>query len=91
MVVAKVLVSLNDALLRRIDGIARSRRPSRSAHLAQLARWAAPGLTAYDPAYVTLAEAEAILLNTDAGLIVAVAPRPAFALAERPRVHPTRP
>lgn len=34
---AKVLVSLNDALLRRIDRIAKSRGLSRSAYLAQLA------------------------------------------------------
>lgn len=34
---AKVLVSLNDALLRRIDRIARSRGLSRSAYLAGLA------------------------------------------------------
>ncbi len=34
---AKVLVSLNDALLRRIDRIARARGLSRSGYLAQLA------------------------------------------------------
>ena len=34
---AKVLVSLNDALLRRIDRIAKSRGLSRSAYLAELA------------------------------------------------------
>jgi Ribbon-helix-helix protein, copG family len=34
---AKVLVSLDDALLRRIDRIARSRGLSRSAYLAELA------------------------------------------------------
>ncbi len=34
---AKVLVSLNDALLRRIDRIAKSRGLSRSGYLAQLA------------------------------------------------------
>lgn len=47
---AKVLVSLNDALLRRIDRIAKSRGLSRSAYLAQLAdrdaaRVAGPGST----------------------------------------------
>lgn len=47
---AKVLVSLNDALLRRIDRIARSRGLSRSAYLAQLAerdaaRSTGPGAT----------------------------------------------
>ncbi len=37
MRVAKVLVSLDDALLRRIDRIARGRGLSRSRYLAQLA------------------------------------------------------
>jgi predicted transcriptional regulator len=35
--VTKVLVSLNDALLRRIDRIAKARGLSRSAYLAELA------------------------------------------------------
>jgi hypothetical protein len=35
--VAKILVSLNDALLRQIDRIAKSRGLSRSAYLAELA------------------------------------------------------
>ncbi len=47
---AKVLVSLNDALLRRIDRIAKSRGLSRSAYLAELAEQDAaranPGTTA---------------------------------------------
>lgn len=34
---AKVLVSLNDALLRRVDRIAKARGVSRSAYLAELA------------------------------------------------------
>jgi hypothetical protein len=34
---AKVLVSLNDALLRRVDRIAKTRGLSRSAYLAELA------------------------------------------------------
>ncbi len=34
---AKVLVSLNDALLRRVDRIAKARGLSRSAYLAELA------------------------------------------------------
>ena len=47
---AKVLVSLNDALLRRVDRIAKGRGLSRSAYLAQLAerdaaRWNGPGST----------------------------------------------
>jgi hypothetical protein len=49
--VAKVLLSLNDALLRQIDRIAKSRGLSRSAYLAQLAerdaaRSSGPGATA---------------------------------------------
>jgi len=49
--VAKVLVSLNDALLRRVDRIAKSRGLSRSAYLAELAeqdaaRAGGPGTTA---------------------------------------------
>lgn len=49
--VAKVLVSLNDALLRRVDRIAKSRGLSRSAYLAELAeqdaaRFGGPGTTA---------------------------------------------
>jgi hypothetical protein len=47
---AKVLLSLNDALLRQIDRIAKSRGLSRSAYLAQLAeqdaaRSSGPGAT----------------------------------------------
>lgn len=50
MVVAKVLVSLNDALLRRVDRIAKSRGLSRSAYLSELAerdaaRAGGPGAT----------------------------------------------
>ncbi|MFL5759531.1 MAG: ribbon-helix-helix protein, CopG family [Xanthobacteraceae bacterium] len=46
----KVLVSLNDTLLRRIDRIAKARGLSRSAYLAELAerdamRWEGPGTT----------------------------------------------
>jgi hypothetical protein len=47
---AKALVSLNDALLRRVDGIAKARGLSRSAYLAELAerdaaRFEGPGAT----------------------------------------------
>jgi hypothetical protein len=46
----KVLVSLNDALLRRVDRIAKARGLSRSGYLAGLAardaaRWEGPGAT----------------------------------------------
>jgi predicted nucleic acid-binding protein len=50
--------------------------------LGCVAQWTARGLTAYDAAYVALAEAEAIRLITDDDLIVAVAPRVATALAD---------
>ena len=45
---SKVLISLSDALLRRVDRIAKARGLSRSAYLAQLAerdaaRWEGPG------------------------------------------------
>ena len=47
---SKVLISLSDALLRRVDRIAKARGLSRSAYLAQLAerdaaRWEGPGTT----------------------------------------------
>jgi len=50
--------------------------------LSRIARWAGRGLTAYDAAYVALAEAEAIRLITDDDLIVATAPAVATALAD---------
>ncbi len=48
--------------------------------LGGVARWTARGLTAYDAAYVALAEAEALRLVTDDDLILAVAPQIAVAL-----------
>ena len=48
--------------------------------LAEVARWTARGLTAYDAAYVALAEAEALPLITDDDLIVTIAPQIAVAL-----------
>lgn len=50
--------------------------------LGRVARWAARGLTAYDAAYVALAEAQAIRLITDDDLIVTTAPNVATALAD---------
>jgi len=50
--------------------------------LGLVARWTARGLTAYDAAYVALADAETIRLITDDDLIVTVAPRVATALAD---------
>ncbi len=49
--------------------------------LDHVARWTARGLTAYDAAYVALAEAEALQLITDDDLILTVAPHVAIALA----------
>ena len=49
---------------------------------AHVARWVARGLTAYDAAYVALAECEAIPLVTDDDLIVRTAPGIAVALAD---------
>jgi predicted nucleic acid-binding protein len=50
--------------------------------LARIAQWAARGLTAYDAAYVALAEQEALRLVTDDELIVDIAPEIATALAD---------
>jgi predicted nucleic acid-binding protein len=49
--------------------------------LSDVARWTARGLTAYDAAYVAVAEAAGIELITDDGEIVAVAPEIARPLA----------
>jgi len=56
----------------------------REPELDRVARWTAHGLTAYDAAYVALADAEAIRLVTDDDLIVATAPQIATALADVP-------
>ncbi len=53
--------------------------------LLRVAYWTARGLTAYDAAYVTVAEASETRLVTDDDLIVAVAPGVAAALAEAPQ------
>ena len=52
----------------------------REPELSHVARWTARGLTAYDAAYVALAEAEALRLITDDDLILSVAPQIAIAL-----------
>lgn len=54
----------------------------REPELGHVARWTARGLTAYDAAYVALADAEAIRLVTDDDLILSVAPQVATALAD---------
>ncbi len=50
--------------------------------LSRVARWTARGLTAYDAAYVAVAEAATIELVTDDELILAVAPGVAMPLAD---------
>lgn len=50
--------------------------------LARVASWTARGLTAYDAAYVALAEGRGIPLITDDDLVVAVADDVATALTE---------
>ncbi len=67
---AKVLVSLDDALLRRIDRAARSRGLSRSAYLAELAHrdlllLSAPGRSA--AARHSLARLDALFASAPAG------------------------
>ena len=54
----------------------------RGPELHRVARWTARGLTAYDAAYLGVAEAEGVPLITDDDLILAVAPEIAVALAE---------
>ncbi len=66
----KVLVSLDDGLLRRIDRIARARGLSRSAYLAELAerdasRVEGPGASA--SARRALARLDALFANAPAG------------------------
>jgi predicted nucleic acid-binding protein len=53
----------------------------REAELERVARRTARGLTAYDAAYVAVAEAEGVQLVTDDDLIVAVSPEVSIALS----------
>jgi predicted nucleic acid-binding protein len=52
-------------------------------------RWTAGGLTAYDAAYVALAEQEAIRLVTDDDLILELAPGIATSLLTAPELFPS--
>ena len=52
----------------------------REPDLERVARWTARGLTAYDAAYVALAEAEGLQLVTDDDRVVARAPQVAVGL-----------
>jgi predicted nucleic acid-binding protein len=54
----------------------------KEAELGRVARWTAHGLTAYDAAYVAVAEAETIPLVTDDDRIVEAAPRVAVTLRD---------
>jgi predicted nucleic acid-binding protein len=54
----------------------------REPELVRIARWTARGLTAYDAAYVALADSEALRLVTDDDGIVAAAPDVAIALVD---------
>jgi predicted nucleic acid-binding protein len=54
----------------------------REPELARVARWTAHGLTAYDAAYVAVAEVETISLVTDDDRIVAAAPEVAVTLSD---------
>ena len=51
--------------------------------LEAVARWIARGLTAYDAAYVAVAEAASVRLVTDDEVVLALAPEVAEALARR--------
>jgi predicted nucleic acid-binding protein len=53
----------------------------REPELGRVARWTAQGLTAYDAAYVAVADAEAVRLVTDDDRIVSAASQVAIALA----------
>lgn len=67
------LVELADALGELLE--------LREPELDRVARWTARGLTAYDAAYVALAETEGIGLVTDDDLILSKAPEIVTALA----------
>jgi predicted nucleic acid-binding protein len=55
----------------------------REPEMTRVAKWTAEGLTAYDAAYVALAEGEGIRLITDDDLIVRIAAGIAMALGAR--------
>ena len=68
------------ALLELVTTLAEARFELRDPELDRVARWTGEGLTAYDAAYIAVAEAEAIPLFTDDDLIVQTAPQIATAL-----------
>ena len=68
------------ALLELVTTLAEARFELRDPELDRVARWTGEGLTAYDAAYIAVAEAEVIPLFTDDDLIVQTAPQIATAL-----------
>ncbi len=69
------------ALVELAGALSELRLEVREPELDRVARWTARGLTAYDAAYVAVAEAEGIRLVTDDDLIISKAPEIATALA----------
>ena len=64
-----------DALIELAEALEELTFEFKEPQLADVARWTARGLTAYDAAYVALAESEALRLITDDELILSVAPQ----------------
>lgn len=71
-----------EALLDLVDALRGLLLDVREPELETVAVWAARGLSAYDAAYVALAETLSLNLVTDDELIIEVAPQVAIPLAE---------
>lgn len=69
------------ALLGLADAVKELGLAFRDPELERVARWASRGLTAYDAAYLAVAEEEAVSLITDDTLILSIAPGVALPLA----------
>lgn len=69
------------ALNKLVTGLQRLGFEIHDPSLEAIARWTAQGLTAYDSAYVALAEAEGLRLVTDDGFVLEKASRFAVSLA----------
>jgi predicted nucleic acid-binding protein len=69
------------ALTELVAGLAQLGFELEEAELGRVAHWTARGLTAYDAAYVAVAETQSVPLVTDDDSIVAIAPNIAVALA----------
>jgi len=72
-----------DALVQLAEGLGELGFELREPDLVRVAKWTARGLTAYDAAYVALAEAESMPLVTDDELVLAVAAGIAVGLSEQ--------